>query len=196
MTLDSSTSQRLTLTDFDFAGVNVTPGTNDRVATVVIRTLATFNRPLSVFVNAPLLILDTPNIEPTPVPDFNAIKAGVAEAMPIVLQPVPEPSIISLLVLAVGGICLRLRRCHRRSNLIDAGIFCHTTVGDSGRIWLRLTPISRAQSMTGAKPSDSVIKPTFLALTHEPFNAPVDVSDALPVTTNNSLRRNPQFAEQ
>ena len=107
--VDSAIRHRLTLTDFDFTGANVAPGTNDRVANVVFQTAPNFAGRLSFLVDAAALILDTPNFEPTPVPDFNAIQAGVAEALPIVLQPVPEPSTISLLVLAVGGICLRLR---------------------------------------------------------------------------------------
>jgi hypothetical protein len=90
--IDSPSQHRITLTDFDVAGVNVIPGANDRVATVVFQTTSNFDGPLSVFVAAPLLILDTPNVVPTPVPSFDAIQDDIAAAGPIDLTPVPEPS--------------------------------------------------------------------------------------------------------
>src|SRR6185369_10844646 len=74
VTVDSTTRDRITLTDFDLIGVNVAAGINDRVANVVFRTLATFHGTLSVSVDAPLLILDTPNEIPTPIEGFAALQ--------------------------------------------------------------------------------------------------------------------------
>jgi hypothetical protein len=101
-TVDSAIRHRITLTDFDFSGVNVVAGVNDRVATVVFQTVATFDGSLSVFVDTPLLILDTPDAEPTPVSGFSAIQADIDAAGPLDLTPVPEPT-TALLLLVLGG---------------------------------------------------------------------------------------------
>jgi hypothetical protein len=108
-TLDSATRHRITLTDFDFSGVNVASGVNDRVATVVFRTAATFDGPLRLFCDAPLLILDTPDVTPTPVPGFSAIQDDITAAGPVELLPVPEPATVVLLALA-SGISVKRRR--------------------------------------------------------------------------------------
>jgi hypothetical protein len=96
-TTDSSMRHRITLTDFAFSGVNV-GSTNDNVATVTFRTTPTFNGPLRVFVDTPLLILDTPNVVPTPVQGFDAIRNDIFSARSFELLPVPEPA--SLLIAA------------------------------------------------------------------------------------------------
>jgi hypothetical protein len=67
-------------------------GANDQVAHVVLRTLPTFHAPLSVFVDAPSLILDTPDDVPTAVLGFDTIQAGTAEAGAVEVPSVPEPS--------------------------------------------------------------------------------------------------------
>jgi hypothetical protein len=94
--VDSSIRHRITLTDFDLSGANIVTGVNDRVATVVFRTAQTFKAPLTLFVDAPALILDTPDVEPTSVMEFEMIQAGIAEAPPIELTVVPEPSTVIL----------------------------------------------------------------------------------------------------
>ncbi len=111
---DSSTRHRITVTDFDFAGVNVLPGTNDRVATVVFRTAPTFNQPLQLYVDAPLLILDTPDPVPTPIEGFEALQNDIAAASPIELPAVPEPLSLSLgasafLTIFILGLRRRIR---------------------------------------------------------------------------------------
>jgi hypothetical protein len=111
-TTDSSTRHRLSLTDFDLAGVDVVPGANDRVATVTLRTSSTFNGPLSLFVDAPLLILDTPDIVPTAVVQFAAIQSDIAAAGPFELSAVPEPSAL-FLVLVMGAAAMIKRRAGR-----------------------------------------------------------------------------------
>ena len=98
-TVDSSLRHRITLTDFAFSGVNVA-GANDHVATVVFRTTPVFKGPLRVFVDTPLLILDTPSAVPTPVQGFDAIKNDIAAAGSFELVPVPEPS--NLLIAAAA----------------------------------------------------------------------------------------------
>jgi hypothetical protein len=101
VTVDSATRHRITLTDFDLSGVNVVGGTNDRVATVVFGTSAAFKGPLSIFVDAPLLILDTPDVPPTSVAGFSMIQSEIAIAAGLDLIAVPEPS-----TLLLGAVCL------------------------------------------------------------------------------------------
>jgi hypothetical protein len=107
--VDSSMRHRITLTDFDFAGVDVLPGTNDHVANVVIQTSPNFTGRLNLFVDAESLILDMPDVDPTPVLGFDAIQAGVAEAATIVVEAVPEPPTTWLLVVGFAGFGVRLR---------------------------------------------------------------------------------------
>lgn len=114
-TIDSPQRHRITLTDFAFAGTNVAAGANDRVAAVVLRTAPTFRSPLSVSVSTPLLLLDTPDVVPTSVAEFGAIKLAVAAAGPIELIAVPEPAAALVMLIGIGLIGFRstIRRCHR-----------------------------------------------------------------------------------
>jgi hypothetical protein len=99
--IDSPTQHRITLSDFDFVGVNVVPGTNDRVATVWLQTLASYTGSLNIFVDASNVILDTPDEEPTPVQGFAAIQADIQEAGAVPLPVVPEPSSVAIYGLAL-----------------------------------------------------------------------------------------------
>lgn len=109
---DSATRHRITLTDFDLAGTNVVPGTNDRVATVVFRTLPTYSGALSLFADAPLLLLDTPDAVATPVPGFQSLQNDIAAAEHTTLTLVPEPTSVTVVVLQftlVLAVCRRGR---------------------------------------------------------------------------------------
>jgi hypothetical protein len=117
VTLDSTTRDRITLTDFDFSGLNVVSGANDQVAKVVVQTSASFHGPLSISVVAPLLILDTPNAVPTAVSGFSAIQSGVASAEPAALPEVPEPFAFALLAPALAGVLAVAR--YRRQFLVS-----------------------------------------------------------------------------
>jgi hypothetical protein len=103
--VDSPTRHRLTLTDFDLAGVHVVADQNDQVATIVLRTSLGFNGPLSLFIDAPSLILDTSDVVPTPVPGFNTIQTDIAAAGRVDLAPVPEPRSIATML---AGLALLL----------------------------------------------------------------------------------------
>lgn len=109
VTVDSPTRDRITLTDFDFSGANVVTGTNDQVAKVVFQTTASFHGPLSISVDAPLLILDTPDETPTAVSGFSGIQNGVASAGSISVVSVPEPSSLGAVTMALVGILLAVR---------------------------------------------------------------------------------------
>ena len=56
--IDSPTRHRITLTDFNISGVNIVPDQNDQVATVILGTVPGFTSPLSLFIDAPSLLLD------------------------------------------------------------------------------------------------------------------------------------------
>jgi len=101
--VDPVMRHRISLTDFDFTGVNVAPGTNDRVANVVFQTAPTFTGNLSLFVDADGLILDTPDIVPTPVPGFASLQADIAASGPIELPAVPEPASVLMAGISVLG---------------------------------------------------------------------------------------------
>jgi hypothetical protein len=108
--VDSPMRHRITLSDFDLSGVNVVSGVNDRVASVVFRTAPTYHGQLTLFVDAPGLILDTPDVDPTPVAEFATIQSDTAAAPDVVLDPVPEPAHmcyfaawVALLVRRSGG---------------------------------------------------------------------------------------------
>jgi hypothetical protein len=110
--VDATFRHRITLSDFDFSGVNVIPGTNDQVASVVFQTTPSFAGQLALSVDSGGLILDTPNINPMPVPGFNGLKTDIAASGPIEIRPVPEPAAPPLLMLAAAGFCLGGGREH------------------------------------------------------------------------------------
>lgn len=118
--VDSPSRHRITLSDFDLSGVNILAGQNDRVATVVLRTEPDFGNPLSLFVDAPSLILDTPGVVPTPVSGFNTIQTDIASAGATGLLPVPEPKSAAAII---AGFALTLASCRRnRSFRIEYGV--------------------------------------------------------------------------
>ncbi|MCO6042839.1 hypothetical protein NG895_02860 [Aeoliella sp. ICT_H6.2] len=109
--IDSVSQQRLTLTDFSETGVDVTPGANDRLAHVVIKTASGFHDSLTVFVDSSGLLLDTPNITPTAVAKFDTVQLDTANVPARMIRPIPEPTAISLAVAGVlGGVCQVLTR--------------------------------------------------------------------------------------
>jgi hypothetical protein len=110
VTVDSTTRDRITLSDFDLTGVNLVAGTNDQVAKVVFRTLPTFHGQLNASVDTSLLILDTPDVETTPIAGFSALQSDIAAAGVIPVLAVPEPSTLALLMFAATGWCLRRGR--------------------------------------------------------------------------------------
>lgn len=102
--------QRLTLTDFDFTGVDV-GGLNRIVATVVATTSPGFTGQLSLTVDASSLILDTPDATPTPVAAFDDIASQTATREPEVVGLVPEPA-----TLLLAGIAMLLGQRNRRES--------------------------------------------------------------------------------
>jgi hypothetical protein len=112
VTIDSSTRNRITLTDFAFSGLDVT-GANDQVATVVFRTASEFNGPLRLFVDSSQLILDTPSVTPTPVQRFDVIQMDIAAAGSVQLVVVPEPSTLSIGASALGIVLFAARRVRK-----------------------------------------------------------------------------------
>lgn len=113
--LDSPSTQRLTLSDFDFAGVDVVPGTNSSVATVVVSTLPSFTGDLSFIVDSTTLILDTPDITPASIAEFASIQADTFAAAPVTISisAVPEPTSFAMLTMTVAFSIARRRRRRR-----------------------------------------------------------------------------------
>lgn len=110
--LDSPSTQRLTLSDFDFTGVDVVAGVNDRIATVWIGTLAGFTGDLDLAFDVTGLFLDTPDTTPTPVAGFAQISADTDAQGVVTLSLIPEPS--SALTMTLGAM-LVLAGCRRHS---------------------------------------------------------------------------------
>ncbi|MDM4018762.1 hypothetical protein [Roseiconus lacunae] len=99
--IESSTVQRVSVADLDLAGVDVVLGRNDRVARVSVMTSASFAGDLQVKVDADALILDGPQLMPTPVEQFESIyNATIAQAS-IRIVAIPEPQVLGLLVISV-----------------------------------------------------------------------------------------------
>jgi len=116
-TVDSATRDRITLSDFDFSGVNVVAGVNDQVAKVVFQTLPTFHGQLDAFIDATLLILDTADVESTPVGGFTALRSEIAAAGAIQLLPIPEPSTLFMAVFLLNTILVqRSHNLHRAAS--------------------------------------------------------------------------------
>jgi hypothetical protein len=118
--LEGANRQRLTLTDFELAGIDVVPNVNDLIGTIVLRTFKSLNAVLEIKVDAQSLILDTPQVVPTSVLEFQFIQNGVLASGPIKLRPVPEPTTVCLLiVLALAEICSPFRSSinHHKSKI-------------------------------------------------------------------------------
>lgn len=108
--LDAARTQRLTLTDFDFSGVDVIPGVNDQVATVTINTRPGFFGTLSLSVDSAGLILDTPDASPTPVASFSAVQSATGQQASASTVAIPEPASVAVLALLPVLIPLLRRR--------------------------------------------------------------------------------------
>lgn len=107
--LESSMLQRLSLSDFDLDGHSTVAGVNDRIATVSVQTSAAFMGSLELSVDANRLILDGPQIDPTPVPEFNQIVTDTMNQPAMVVSAVPEPGSTCLILGALTA-CAGYRR--------------------------------------------------------------------------------------
>ena len=90
--VDSPSQHRITLSDFDFTGVDVTADVNDMVAILTILTSADFDGDLSLSFDVGGLILDTPAVTPTPVDQFTGIFAATRDSPSLDIRPIPEPA--------------------------------------------------------------------------------------------------------
>jgi hypothetical protein len=108
--LEGPNRQRLTLTDFELAGIDVVPNINDLIGTIVLNTSKSLDGLLEIKVDALSLILDTPQVDPTPVPEFLSIQNGVHASGVATIRPVPEP-VAGALLLELVFVALW---CHRR----------------------------------------------------------------------------------
>ncbi len=107
--LESTLTQRLTLSDFDFVGADVVLGVNSAIAQVVVSTLPSFVGSLTFTIDSDFLILDTPDPVPTPVDEFFAIQSATAMLPATTLSAIPEPSSALFLLLIGVGACGRRR---------------------------------------------------------------------------------------
>lgn len=105
--VDSPSQHRLTLSDFDFGGVDVVAGVNDLVAHVVIQTTTEFLGELSLSFDTDGLFLDTPELIPTSVEGFDTIKSDTTAAGASAILPVPEPS--TLLMVLAGSLMFGMK---------------------------------------------------------------------------------------
>lgn len=105
---NESGAQRLTLTDFDFSGVEVSD-LNRMVATVVATTSPAFSADLVLTIDANAVLLDTPEATPTPVEGFDDIVSRTAASTPQVIGLIPEPA-----ALLLAGVAALFAPCGRR----------------------------------------------------------------------------------
>ena len=108
--LDSASTERLTLTDNDFVGANVISGINSAVADVVVNTVPGYSGVLTLMVDGNALVLDTPDLTPTPVAEFNSILVDTITADPLTITNVPEPNAAAALSITLFFACQRRRR--------------------------------------------------------------------------------------
>lgn len=109
---DSTRTERMVLTDFDLSGVDTVVAVNDRIATVMVDTLPTYEGVLEIKVDGDALILDGPNLTPTPVPEFDAIIADTRgqSAVHVNVTAIPEPATAPILCTALAWLLLVRRR--------------------------------------------------------------------------------------
>lgn len=99
--VDSFSAHRLTLTDFNFSGVEVLSDVNDLVAIVTIGIESSFQGDLMLSFDIDGLFLDTPAILPTSVSEFDDIRTNTEALEPVILTLIPEPS--GCVLFAIGA---------------------------------------------------------------------------------------------
>jgi len=112
--LESSSLQRMTLTDVDLSGVDVVSGVNAQVSRVSIWTAVDFTGTLDISIDAGTLILDGPQLTPTPVAEFDSIVSSTMAADSLRVTAVPEPSSMIGLLAASGAVWITTYRLKRR----------------------------------------------------------------------------------
>ncbi|TWU48575.1 hypothetical protein Poly51_44750 [Rubripirellula tenax] len=114
----SAATQTVNLSDFDLTGVNTVIGVNDRIATVSVSTLASFQGDLQLSIDLNALILDGPESSPTPVPEFATILSDTTNQPLAIVSAaaVPEPG--TCLLLATSSLLLFI---HRRRMVRNKG---------------------------------------------------------------------------
>ncbi|MEM8946698.1 MAG: hypothetical protein AAGD11_16105 [Planctomycetota bacterium] len=115
--IDSPLQHRITLSDFDFDGVNVEASINDLLAVFAIGTSNDFQGDLTIAFSTDGLLLDTPSVTPTPVAEFPNIVSATMSAPPATVFRIPEISTIALVL--VGSALLyayRIRVGHVTSD--------------------------------------------------------------------------------
>jgi hypothetical protein len=112
--IDSASVHRLTLSDFDLTGTDVVAGVNDNLVTVVLGTASGFESNLVVSFDVAGLILDTPDVIPSPVTGFSQLLADTRSAGFYLITPIPEPH--SVMLMGLGIIVAGIARQSRRDN--------------------------------------------------------------------------------
>jgi hypothetical protein len=100
--VDSPSQHRLTLSDFNFSGTDVAAGVNDLLAHVVIQTTAGFSGEITLSFDLAGLLLDTPDLIPTPVAEYGSIVSDTQAVGASLINLVPEPTGLMLLLAATG----------------------------------------------------------------------------------------------
>lgn len=91
--IDSPSQHRITLTDFDLLGKNVVSSANGSIARVVVKTLSSFVGDLELSLDTNGLILDTPDVSPTPIDEFDTIVQNTNDRGTVTVTIVaPNPS--------------------------------------------------------------------------------------------------------
>jgi len=113
--VESPNRQRITVTDFIINGTDVVPGSNDLIGTIVLQLAESLRASLEIKIDAYSLILDTPQVVPTSVAEFQFIQSGILASGAVTLRRVPEPATM-LLLLFSGLIAILGTRSTRKNN--------------------------------------------------------------------------------
>lgn len=99
--------------DYDFVldPVDTVAGVNDVVAVITLKTTPGMTGSLLISIDADTLELDTDGVDgvgrPVPIVGFDTLQQGASQAPPIEITEIPEPAVLSVLLLGAWSVAGR-----------------------------------------------------------------------------------------